>query len=270
MRFGYDGAGFAGYARQPGKRTVEGEILRGASRRGIAPAPEALRLEVASRTDRGVHARANVLAISSERAGGPLLGALNSIAPDLWFDAAAHVPDGFRVRSARRRVYRYYEPREVARLAAYRRAARWFRGPVDARSFGRELPADRARPWEIGSVEVRRSAEFVLVEVAARSFAYGMVRKIVAALREYSEGRLTAAELQGAIRGERRLTLPLAEPDRLVLWRVELGVAWTHRSDRWGRSQRERGSSERRRAAVRAAILASIGPRRTSAGPSGR
>ncbi|HEY6238704.1 MAG TPA: tRNA pseudouridine(38-40) synthase TruA, partial [Thermoplasmata archaeon] len=54
VRFGYDGSGFAGWARQPGRRTVEGELHEGIVRAKVAASAEAARPRVASRTDRGV------------------------------------------------------------------------------------------------------------------------------------------------------------------------------------------------------------------------
>ena len=35
LKFGYDGRGFHGFSRQPGQRTVEGDILRALSDIGI-------------------------------------------------------------------------------------------------------------------------------------------------------------------------------------------------------------------------------------------
>lgn len=58
----YDGAGFSGWSRQPGLRTVEGELadaLATILRRGDEPA-DAPRLTVAGRTDAGVHALGQV------------------------------------------------------------------------------------------------------------------------------------------------------------------------------------------------------------------
>ena len=49
----YDGTGFRGWARQPGERTVEGVLARGARAASIASSGE---LAVAGRTDTGVHA----------------------------------------------------------------------------------------------------------------------------------------------------------------------------------------------------------------------
>ena len=66
VRFGYDGRSFAGWARQPGLRTVEGELLRGLVRLGVVPSADAARVAVASRTDRGVSARANAFVLSTD------------------------------------------------------------------------------------------------------------------------------------------------------------------------------------------------------------
>ena len=65
----YDGTDFFGWARQPGLRTVEGVLgdVVGAD------------LTVAGRTDRGVHALANVVSFQAERI--PTAGELNARLP---------------------------------------------------------------------------------------------------------------------------------------------------------------------------------------------
>src|SRR5215475_6404888 len=55
---GYDGSGFSGWARQPGRRTVQ-QTLEDALCR-VLRLPEAPPLTVAGRTDAGVHARGQV------------------------------------------------------------------------------------------------------------------------------------------------------------------------------------------------------------------
>src|SRR5262252_1880921 len=55
---GYDGAGFSGWARQPGRRTVQGTLEDALARVLSLPEPEPL--TVAGRTDAGVHARGQV------------------------------------------------------------------------------------------------------------------------------------------------------------------------------------------------------------------
>src|SRR5215203_5856875 len=52
----YDGAGFRGWARQPGQRTVQGELETALA----TVLREPIELTVAGRTDTGVHARGQV------------------------------------------------------------------------------------------------------------------------------------------------------------------------------------------------------------------
>ncbi len=54
----YDGSGFSGWARQPGRRTVQQTLEEALSR--VLRLPEVPQLTVAGRTDAGVHARGQV------------------------------------------------------------------------------------------------------------------------------------------------------------------------------------------------------------------
>lgn len=228
VKFGYDGAGYYGWARQPGLRTVEGEIGRGIVRRGIASSGAAARMEVGSRTDRGVSAVGNALTLSSSFGPAALLRALNGTAPDIAFFAATEVPETFRVRTAIRRVYRYFEPAGNCDFDVWQKNARLFSGRIDVRSLGRGLPPGAPVWRSVESVTVTRVAGGAMVELRAPSFVWGMVRKIVAALREVETGRLSVERLGRAVRGEVRLTLPMAEPEPLVLWEVEFGLPWEY------------------------------------------
>jgi tRNA pseudouridine38-40 synthase len=122
----YDGSEFAGWARQPGLRTVQGvleEALATVLRREVE-------LEVAGRTDRGVHARGQV----ASHAGDPApLRNLNALLPD---DVAVlrseQAPDGFHARrDARSRTYRYRVLARPAPSAFERRRALWWSRPLD-------------------------------------------------------------------------------------------------------------------------------------------
>ncbi len=244
MRFGYDGSGFSGWARQPAGRTVEGVLRDGLRTRGITSSAGAAQLEVASRTDRGVSARANALALRSELSADSLLDRLNAIAPEVFFTAATQVPPGFRVRHAERRVYRYFDAGPALRPQGWPGAAALFVGPVDVRSFGRGIPGESPQPRLVEAVTVRSIAGGRVIEVRAPSFVWGMVRKIVGALREVDAGRLTLPRLQRAIDGAERLTLPLAEPGGLVLWDVEFAsIRWT---DHWRGPNRYQATCARR------------------------
>ncbi len=205
-------------------------------------------LEVASRTDRGVSARANALGLTSDLAGPALLRALNGIDPSLWFTALRSVPEGFPVRRAVRRVYRYFEPPDQRSHEASRAAARLFLGEVDVGSFGRGLPRSGPVLRTLESVEIATEPDGGrTIEVRAPGFVWGEVRKIVAALREVDAGRLTERQLRQSLAGDVRLTLPMAEPEALVLWEVEYADPWVHFWTGPNRRQAARVAEERGR-----------------------
>src|SRR4051794_23866067 len=106
MNLAYHGAGFAGWAAQPGRRTVQGELEAALGRLLRKPTP----LTVAGRTDAGVHAWGQVASFAVD--GDPpaeLLRALNSLTgPDLAVLALEPAADGFDARrDARARTYCY-------------------------------------------------------------------------------------------------------------------------------------------------------------------
>ncbi len=82
----YDGTDFSGWAIQPGKRTVQGELADALAR----VLGEPTRLIVAGRTDAGVHALGQVASFVSEReVPGTLRRALNALTGrDLGMDFA--------------------------------------------------------------------------------------------------------------------------------------------------------------------------------------
>ncbi len=258
VRFGYDGGDYSGWARQPGRRTVEGEIRKGLVRCGFTSTTDALRLEVASRTDAGVSARANALAIRASLPGDSLLRMLNGISPDLFFTHATEVPESFPVLRPRYRVYRYYLPRRGRKLTALRLAARAFQGNVDARTFGRGLRGAEPQFRTIETARLLRDRNWIAIEIRAPQFVWGMIRKIVAALDFFESGVLSEGELTEAIRGKRRLALPLAPPHPLVLWEVHYPIAWRFAAVRLTRSQSAFVDRTSRQALVHEKILGEL------------
>jgi tRNA pseudouridine38-40 synthase len=136
LTIAYDGAPFAGWASQPGQRTVQAE-LEGALERILG---ERAPLTVAGRTDAGVHAWGQVA--SCELAGKPpdeLAYPLNAVLPpEIAVLEAKVAPDGFDARrDARSRTYCYRvlaspvrNPFEVGR-------ALWWPHPMDRESLER-------------------------------------------------------------------------------------------------------------------------------------
>ena len=122
----YDGGEFAGWARQPGLRTVQGEVERALATL-LRAQPT---LTVAGRTDRGVHARGQVASYQ----GDPVaITSLNALLPDdVAALACAPAPDGFDARrDARSRTYCYRVLVRRERSAFERGRALWWPHRVD-------------------------------------------------------------------------------------------------------------------------------------------
>lgn len=103
----YDGAGFAGWARQAGLRTVEGTL-----REALAVLlREPVEVTVAGRTDAGVHATGQVASVVTTReipAARVLRGLAGLLPPDLSARAVSDASPGFDARrDARARRYEY-------------------------------------------------------------------------------------------------------------------------------------------------------------------
>jgi tRNA pseudouridine38-40 synthase len=148
----YDGTDFAGWARQPGLRTVEGALEAGLARllRSEQNDSSTSRFTVAGRTDSGVHARGQVAHVDIEagawarlpgRSAGSgrapeeaLVARLASVLPtDVVVRSAVQAPPGFDARfSALRRRYTYrIADAPGLRDPLRRRHVLWTRKPLD-------------------------------------------------------------------------------------------------------------------------------------------
>ncbi len=127
----YDGTGFSGWARQPGKRTVEGAIREGLD--AVFPGWDGL--AVAGRTDAGVHANGQVASLAAD--GGPptdrLAEAINAIlSDDVAVIAVDEAPADFHARfSATARSYRYVVLNRRVRSALTARRSLWWPRALD-------------------------------------------------------------------------------------------------------------------------------------------
>jgi tRNA pseudouridine38-40 synthase len=123
----YDGSGFAGWARQPGARTVQEEVERALA---VVVRAESVPLTVAGRTDAGVHAWGQVASYEGEPA---LVGSLNALLPeDVAALECAGADEGFDARrDATSRAYCYRVLTRSARAALERGRVLHWPHPID-------------------------------------------------------------------------------------------------------------------------------------------
>lgn len=227
LELAYDGTGFAGWARQPGLRTVQGvleDALATILRTEALGLPRP-RLTVAGRTDAGVHARGQVAHVdmaldrwdampgrSDRQPGRALVDRLQGVLPrDVVVHHAVPAPDGFDARfSALHRSYTYRIADDPALRDPLQRAhVLWSRRPLDVAAMHaamqplvgvRDFAAYcKPRPGATTIRELQHIAwerqdggpddGLVVAHVRADAFCHNMVRALVGASIAVGEGR---------------------------------------------------------------------------------
>ena len=123
----YDGAGFAGWARQDGARTVQDSVERALA---VVLRVPGVRLTVAGRTDAGVHAWGQVASYDGPPVSVRSLNAL--LPPDVAVLSSALVAPGFDARrDATSRAYCYRLLTRSARSALDPGRALWWPHRID-------------------------------------------------------------------------------------------------------------------------------------------
>jgi tRNA pseudouridine38-40 synthase len=202
----YDGTDFAGWARQPGQRTVEDALA--AAITTVLRLPEPAALTVAGRTDSGVHAVGQVAHVDLPADTDPAVLArrLAGVLPaDLVVRAVSIAPEGFDARfSATGRRYRYRISDGPLDPLRRHDTLGWQR-PLDhdamtaagAGLLGEHDFAAYCRPRE-GATTIRTLRRLdaardpdgiVVVAAEADAFCHNQVRAMVGALLTVGDGR---------------------------------------------------------------------------------
>jgi tRNA pseudouridine38-40 synthase len=211
----YDGTPFAGWAAQPGRRTVASELERALATVLRQPVD----LTVAGRTDRGVHALGQVVSYPGPP---PALRSVNALLPDeiaVLSAQAAH--DGFSARHhALTRAYRYRVLARPAPSPFERDRALWWPHAVDlpaleacagalagTHEFTAFTPTDSYHQRfrrEVVSASWRRDGELLLFDIEADAFMRQMNRVLVGTMLEVAGGRRSVRDFERLLTGRPR------------------------------------------------------------------
>ena len=231
----YDGSAFSGWSKQPGLRTVQGQ-LEDALETVMRNTDEAPRLTVAGRTDAGVHALGQVAHLDltpaqwaslddPRRGKNPkpasprpetLARRLNGIAgldTDVYVSRVSIAPNGFDARFSA--IWRRYEYRIADASSHHSPLERgytvWYPAELDATAMNEAAAsltglhdwASYCKPRE-GSTTIRTLQEFswirdsagvLVAHLRADAFCHSMVRALVGASVAVGEGKLHGGDL---------------------------------------------------------------------------
>jgi tRNA pseudouridine38-40 synthase len=225
MLLEYDGVDFAGWARQPGQRTVQEELERALA---TLLGEEAVPVTVAGRTDRGVHAWGQVVSYEHEAVDPFRMNAL--LPPDVAVLDSNPAPDGFDARGdAVSRTYCYRVLHRRTRSVRLRGTALWWARRIDRGALAACAQALRGRhdftaftPTEtdhvrferdVHAAEWRGDGDLLEFWITADTFMRHMNRVLVGTMLEVAAGGRRSVEefaalLDGAPRSAAGATAP--------------------------------------------------------------
>ena len=236
LTLAYDGTEFAGWARQPGLRTVEAELERAIERILGTQLP----LSVAGRTDRGVHAWGQVASYRHEALDPRRLNAL--LPEDVAVLASEPAAAGFDARrSAVARTYCYRLVASPLRSPFERGRALWVPWRVDRDALDACAQALVGRhdftaftPKETDHVRFVRDVRAARWEersgvlefwIEADSFLRQMNRALVGTMLEVARGRRSLEDFVSLLAGRPRADAgPTVAPHGLHLAAVDYGA----------------------------------------------
>lgn len=237
----YDGAGFAGWQRQPGERTVQGVLEAAVSRLCGEP----VGVVGAGRTDAGVHARGQAagLRVPEKWGASALRRSMNAILPDdVWIAAAFEMRDEFHPRySAVSRSYGYFVGTDESASSPFRRtrelvwtkpldvdrlseAARLIEGEHSFRAFAVKgtAPEHDTHRCTVARAKWREREGGLVFEIQADRFLHHMVRFLVGTMLDIGQGRREVSVIGKLLEQEDNSEVsPPAPAHALFLERVE-------------------------------------------------
>ena len=239
----YDGSRFLGWQTQPGGGTVQDALEPALA----AIAGAGVSVTAAGRTDRGVHARGQVIHFDTNAARPPSawVRGVNALLPDavavLW---SHEVEPQFHARySAVSRTYRYELLNRAVRPALAASHVGWFHLPLDFEKMQEaaaylvgehDFSAFRSSECQAKSpvrtlhaLEIEADGERIDFVLRANAFLHHMVRNIVGTLVYVGKGKHPPQWVVEVLNSKNRAkAAPTFGPEGLYLEKIDYDARW--------------------------------------------
>ena len=234
----YDGKNFAGWQTQPGKISIQGEIIKAIKE----VTGEDVELNASGRTDAGVHALGQVanFKTNSKIDIEKIPYAINSKIPhSIVIKEAEEVEERFHSRyNCKGKTYRYYIrnskfPSALNRyrefhvpqkldIEAMKRAIKLFEGTHDFKGF--KSSGGNQKKTTIRTLtkcELKKEGDLLSIELSGDGFLYNMVRIIAGTILDVGLGKIKEEEIPSILEsGNRSLAGRTLPPHGLYLVEV--------------------------------------------------
>ncbi len=240
LKVEYDGTRYFGWQIQNRKdrkiKTVQGELEKALKKlfgKGI-------RVNYAGRTDRGVHAKEQVVNffVDTDIPLKNIKNALNGFLPeDIRIKKIKKVPLSFHARfSAKSKVYRYLILNTKDKIVFYRnytwfipeklniesmkKASSFLIGYKDFSVFTKMPHVYKSCLRRIRRIEIKKHGRLIFIDIEADGFLRNMARNIVSFLVDVGRGKINIDEAKEIINKVRPYVKKPAPPCGLYLYRV--------------------------------------------------
>jgi tRNA pseudouridine38-40 synthase len=223
LKIAYLGHTFHGFARQPGLRTVEGDILTVLASLGCKT-----KVYSASRTDKGVSALCNVLRVDFQRED--ICRILTASLDNIW--VYGYTFEDFNPRVCTKH-YMYFVPGTYDQKDVTQ-CCQLFSGIHDFAAF------TRAKGNTVREIQVTcdLTPAIVLFHFTGRSFLWEMIRRCMTAMKEYLSGKRTEKEIMHMLEGGTQKAPP-APAENLLLRELECDIPFFIDQYSFGKMQKE-------------------------------
>ncbi len=232
----YDGTGYFGWQIQKDKITIQEKVEKAIERLFR----KKVRLFYAGRTDRGVHAKAQManFFIETSLPLQNIFKALNSFLPqDIRIKKVKPVSLNFFAHKAISKIYRYlilntqkpsvfwrhysWYISDSLNIEKMRKVTEKLVGYRDFSIFAKEVKRYKSTYRNLKRISIKRRGNFIYIDIEADGFLRGMARGIVYFLVEVGREKIVLEEAEAIIKRKIPYNKKPAPPSGLYLYKVK-------------------------------------------------